>query len=66
VPSGKALLDHTSIIATAWDCFGLDAGGTSSLNARDGAATSILGQLNAEPGNNLDPELAVKPVPRPS
>lgn len=65
VPSGKAPFDHTSIIATAWDCFGLDAGGMSSINARDGAAMSILGQLNSQPDNNPDPELAVSPGPRP-
>jgi phospholipase C len=46
-PAGAPAFDHTSLIKTVWECFGLDAGphGRPSINARDAAAPSVLPAL---------------------
>lgn len=52
-PCGK-VFDHTSIIKTLWDCFGLASGtnGTPSLNDRDANAASVLDGLSSVPVND--------------
>ncbi|HWT04297.1 MAG TPA: alkaline phosphatase family protein, partial [Xanthomonadales bacterium] len=42
------VFDHTSIIKTLWDCFGLASGpnGAPSLNDRDAAAASVIPGLS--------------------
>jgi phospholipase C len=46
-PAGSAPFDHTSIVKTVWECFGLGAApdGRASVNERDSAAPSILAAL---------------------
>ncbi len=46
--TGGAVFDHTSIIKTVWDCFGLASGpkGTPSINERDAAAACVLDGLS--------------------
>ncbi len=38
----SSAFDHTSIIKTVWDAFGLSGGGATSLTARDAAAPSLV------------------------
>ncbi len=47
MPAGATAFDHTSIIKTVWDLFGIATGpnGTDQLTDRDGAAPSILPYL---------------------
>lgn len=55
---GKAPFDHTSIIRTVWDCFGLSGWlKSNSLTARDGAAPSLMDFLSPTPGNSTGPYL---------
>ncbi len=48
-PSGSTPFDHTSIIRTVWDVFGLPAG--ESLTQRDANAPSLSQYLTASPSN---------------
>ncbi|HEY3836529.1 MAG TPA: alkaline phosphatase family protein, partial [Bryobacteraceae bacterium] len=52
-PPGKAFFDHSSIIRTTWDIFGLSAGshGLPSLTGRDLVAPSLAALLTSQPSN---------------
>jgi phospholipase C len=50
-PQGAVPFDHTSIIKTVWDCFGLSSV-APSLTSRDAAAPSLLPSLTASTPNN--------------
>ena len=49
-PSGNTPFDHTSIIRTVWDIFGLPAG--QSLTQRDANAPSLSQYLTTSASNN--------------
>jgi phospholipase C len=51
--SGNAPFDHTSIIRTVWDIFGLPA--SESLTQRDAQAPSLSSNLTSSPSNNTGP-----------
>jgi len=44
--------DHTSIVKTVWDAFGLSGDGSTSLTARDAAAPSLVPLLTADGAND--------------
>ena len=48
------VFDHTSIIATVWECFNLSSGtnGLPSLTNRDGAAPNLMGFIDSGANNN--------------
>jgi phospholipase C len=52
-PSGSTPFDHTSIIRTVWDIFGLPAG--QSLTQRDAKAPSLSAYLTSSASNKTGP-----------
>jgi phospholipase C len=61
-PQQSPPFDHTSIIASAWECFDLSASGQASINGRDAVAPSVLGQVDATIDNSPDPNAVKAPA----
>jgi phospholipase C len=60
----KIPFDHTTIIKTLWDCFGLGTPSQPSLTDRDATAESVLGVASLQSASNNPGEVTVPSAPQ--